>query len=128
MVQNLVFNVLMALIVAMAGIVTRSLLPYLRNKKEEALAQIRKTKWSWAADIIDAVVRAVEQTVEEDLHGEAKKDVAIQYISDILSRAGLTLSDVEINTLIEAAVNTMNAESTIEFEPIEIIAEESEVE
>ena len=128
MVQNLVFNVLMALVVAMAGIVTRSLLPYLRNKKEEALAQIRKTKWSWAADIIDAVVRAVEQTVEEDLHGEAKKDVAIQYISDILSRAGLTLSDVEINTLIEAAVNTMNAESTIEFEPIEIITEESEVE
>ena len=128
MMQNLIFNVLMALVVAIVGIVANTLLPYLKQKKEEATAKIRQTKWAWAADIIDAVVRAVEQTVEEDLHGEAKKDVAIQYISDILSRAGLTLSDVEINTLIEAAVNTMNAENTIEFEPIEVTTEESVIE
>lgn len=123
MMQNLVFNILLALVVAIVGIVAKTLLPYLRQKKEELNATIRATKWSWAADIIDAVVHAVEQTVEEDLHGEGKKEVAMQYIRDILAQAGLTLSDVEINTLIEAAVHAMNG-NVLEVEPVNVLVDD----
>ena len=63
MMNNMIFNVLMALIVALIGVITKTLLPYLSEKKAEATAKIRQTRWAWAADIIDAVVRAVEQTV-----------------------------------------------------------------
>lgn len=108
MMQNLIFNILLALVVAIAGIIAKTLLPYLKQKKEEAMAKLRATKWAWAADIIDAVVRAVQQTVEQDIHGEEKKQVAVKYIRDILNQAGIYLTEMEINTLIEAAVQTMN--------------------
>ncbi len=99
----------MALIVAIAGIVAKTLLPYLEEKRAEVEAKLRNTRWSWAVDIVDAVVRAVEQTVEEDIHGEDKKRIAIKYIEKLLNDNGIALTYDEINTLVEAAVNTMNS-------------------
>lgn len=109
MVQNLVFNGCLALVVAMIGVITKTLLPYLRQKKEEATAKIRQTKWAWAADIIDAVVRAVEQTVSDEIHGADKKAIALQYIEPFLQNAGICLTAEEIDRLLEAAVQAMNA-------------------
>lgn len=106
--NSLIFNVLMALIVAVFGVIARELLPYLRQKRDEVEARIRRTKWAWAADIIDAVVRAVEQTVAEDIHGRAKKQEAVRYIKYLCGKCAIELSDEEIDTLIEAAVRTMN--------------------
>lgn len=107
--NNLFFNICMALIVAIAGIVAKTLLPYLEEKRAEVEAKLRNTRWSWAVDIVDAVVRAVEQTVEEDIHGEEKKRIAIKYIEKLLNDNGIALTYDEINTLVEAAVNTMNS-------------------
>ena len=60
MLNDLVFNVLMALIVAACGVICRELLPLIKEKKNEAIKKIEQTKWSWAVEIIDAVVRSVE--------------------------------------------------------------------
>lgn len=113
MVNQLVFNVCMALIVALIGIVTKTLLPYLRAKKDEATTALRQTRWAWAADIIDAVVRAVEQTVEDGVHGEAKKDEATRLIMDFFRVNGIDLTQEQISALIESAVQAMNS-NTIE--------------
>lgn len=107
--NSLIFNVLLALVVAVFGVIARELLPYLRQMRDEVEARIRRTKWAWAADIIDAVVRAVEQTVAEDIHGKAKKQEAVRYIKYLCGKCAIELSDEEIDTLIEAAVNTMNS-------------------
>ena len=106
--NDLVLNALIAVVVALIGIVTKSLLPFLKAKKEEAVAKMRQGKWAWAADIIDAVVRAVEQTVAEDVHGINKKNLAVSYIEPMLLKAGITLTGEEIDRLIEAAVQAMN--------------------
>lgn len=111
MVNQLVFNICMALIVALIGIVTKTLLPYLRAKKDEATTAIRQTRWAWAADIIDAVVRAVEQTVEDGVHGEAKKDEATRLIMDFFRVNGIDLTQEQISTLIETAVQQLNADA-----------------
>lgn len=108
MMQELVFNVLVAVVVALIGIITHQLLPYLKQKKDEVTAEIRLTKWAWAADIIDAVVRAVEQTVSDGIHGDDKKRVAFEYIKSVFKDTGIELTDAQINTLIEAAVYAMN--------------------
>lgn len=108
--NNLLMNVLTAVIVALIGVITTQLLPFLTAKKDEALAKMRRTKWAWAADIIDAAVRAVEQTVAEDVHGINKKKLAVNYIMPWLSKNGITLTEEEIDQLIEAAVQAMNAE------------------
>lgn len=118
--NNLLFNVLMALVVTIAGIVAKTLLPYIEQKTAEAEARLRSTKWAWAADIIEAVVRAVEQTVAEDIHGQEKKDQAIYYITRLLQENGIDLTSEEIDTLIEAAVQALN-ENYIKIEaPAEI--------
>ena len=113
MVNQLVFNVLLALIVALIGVITKTLLPYLKAKKDEATTAIRKTKWAWAADIIDAVVRAVEQTVEDGVHGEAKKNEATRLIFDFFRANNIDLTQEQISALIESAVQAMNS-NTIE--------------
>ena len=113
MVNQLVFSVCMAMIVAMIGVVTETLLPYLRAKKEEATTAIRKTKWAWAADIIDAVVRAVEQTVEDGVHGEATKAEATRLVFDFFRANHIDLTQEQVSALIESAVQAMNS-NTIE--------------
>lgn len=113
MVNQLVFNVLLALIVALIGVITKTLLPYLKAKKDEATTAIRKTKWAWAADIIDAVVRAVEQTVEDGVHGETKKAEATRLIFDFFRANNIDLTQEQISALIESAVQAMNS-NTIE--------------
>ena len=109
MMNTMIFNILLALVVALVGIVTRQLLPYLREKKEEAVEKIRQTRWSWCASIIDAVVHAIEQTVSDEIHGEEKKAEAILLIERIFYQAGLHMSEDQIDALIEAAVQEMNA-------------------
>lgn len=123
--NSLIFNILMALIVAVIGVIARELLPYLRQKRAEVEARIRRTKWAWAADIIDAVVRAVEQTVAEDVHGKAKKQEAVRYIKYLCGKCAIELSDEEIDTLIEAAVHAMNS-GFIPVETVGSIPDDSE--
>lgn len=107
MLNDLIFNICLALVVAICGIICRELLPYIKEKRNEAMKALEATKWAWAADIIDAVVHAVEQTVIEQ-HGEEKKAIAHQLIVKALKEANIYLSDAQIDTLIEAAVNIMN--------------------
>lgn len=109
MTEKLVFNILLALVVAIAGIVAKELLPYIKQKQEEFSARIRKTKWAFAADIVDAVVRAVEQTVSEELHGPEKKDLAVRYIRRLLEQNDIYVTAEQLDALIEAAVQAMNA-------------------
>lgn len=116
MLNTMVFNILVALTVALVGIVTRQLLPYLREKRIEATEKIRQTQWSWCADIIDAVVRAIEQTVSDEIHGDDKKAEAILLIGHIFYQAGLHMSDEQIDALIEAAVQSMNANNMEVYE------------
>lgn len=118
--EKLVFNVLMALIVTIAGLVAKELLPYLKKKQAEFTTQLRKTKWAFAADIVDAVVRAVEQTVSEEFHGPDKKHLAVKYIKELLKQNDITVTTEQLDALIEAAVQAMNANS---LEPIEVATE-----
>lgn len=113
MVNTLVFNVLLALIVALIGVITKTLLPYLKAKKDEATTTLRQTRWAWAADIVDAVVKAVEQTADEYMHGEVKKDTATRMIVDFFRENHIDLTEAQISALIETAVQELNA-NTIE--------------
>lgn len=122
MIDKLIFEVLMAIVVVIAGIVARELFPYLKQKQLEFTARLRKTQWAFAADIVDAVVRAVEQTVSEELHGPEKKDLAVRYIRRLLEQNGVYVTAEQLDALIEAAVQAMNQQSIqieVPDEPVE---------
>lgn len=103
-----VANFLAALIGAVIIAVAKELIPYLAEARRKAMVELRGSKWAWAADIVESVVRAVEQTLSEELHGRDKKKAAVSWIKEILSSNGISLSDQQIDTLVEAAVQAMN--------------------
>ena len=109
--EELIYNVLLAVITGLSGVVTTQLIPYLKAKQTETTAKLRQTKWSWTADIIDAAVRAVEQTADAELHGDGKKDLAKKYIKILLQESKLPVDDYQIDKMIEAAVQAMNSAS-----------------
>lgn len=109
MLNELIFNVCLALVVGICGVIAHELIPYLHEKTYEAMKALEATKWAWAVDIIAEVVRAVEQTVIEQ-HGEEKKAIAKQLIHKAMKEAGIYLKDEQIDMLIEAAVHAMNGE------------------
>ena len=91
MLNDLIYNVLMALIVAVAGVIARYLVPYLRTKRAAVSAEFRRTK--------------------DGIHGEAKKQIAVDYIRKLLRQTGVDLTDEQLDALVEAAVQALNAET-----------------
>ena len=108
MMNELVFNICLAIVVAIFGIIAKSVIPFLRAKKDAAMEQLRSTRYFWIADIVDSVVNAVEQTVKDEIHGDDKKQLAIRYIMEILKENNVEISAEQLSTLIEAAVKAMN--------------------
>ena len=113
MMNELVFNICLAIVVAIFGIIAKSVIPYFHAKKDEAMEKLRETRWFFVADLVDAVVNAVEQTVKDEIHGEDKKQLAIKYIMEILKENNIEISAEQLNALIEAAVKAMNDDACV---------------
>jgi intergrase/recombinase len=62
-------------------------------------------------DVARTVVQAVEQ-VYHDLHGDEKLNKALTSMSEILAEKGITISDLEMRMLLEAAVGEFNENFT----------------
>ncbi len=58
-------------------------------------------------DVAKTVVQAVEQ-IYKDLHGEEKLNAALANAADMLQAEGITVTDLELRMLIEAAVAEFN--------------------
>lgn len=58
-------------------------------------------------DVVSSTVKYVEQ-VYKDIHGEEKLNRAKEKALEWLNEKGITISDTELEILIEAAVNSFN--------------------
>ena len=59
------------------------------------------------AEVARKAVQFVEQ-VYKDLHGEEKLNEALKAASEMLNEKGITISDLELRVLVEAAVAEFN--------------------
>ncbi|MBP5462749.1 MAG: phage holin family protein [Lachnospiraceae bacterium] len=59
-------------------------------------------------DVAKTCVRAVEQ-IYTDLHGRDKLEKCLESASEMLAEKGITITDIELRMLIEAAVNEFNS-------------------
>ena len=66
-------------------------------------------------DVAETVVKAVEQ-MYRNLHGDEKKQKAIDGIRQMLDAKGISIADIEIEMLLEAAVAEFNAQRTDKIE------------
>ena len=58
-------------------------------------------------DVVKTCVSAVEQ-LYKDLHGEEKYNKVVESVSEMLMEKGITITDLELKMLIEAAVGEFN--------------------
>ncbi len=88
---------LQALLTALAGyigiVAKRLYTKYVNDKTKQAVAR--------------TVVQAVEQ-IYKDLHGEEKLNKALEAASEMLAEKGITITDIEMRMLIEAALSEFN--------------------
>ena len=91
------FNILQVVLAIVSIVVTGILIPLIKTK-------IKKEDLEKAIIITDIAVKAAEQIFKESGQGPIKK----KYVIDYLKKSGLSLSDEEINALIEATVKELN--------------------
>lgn len=90
-------TILYAILTALAGyigiVAKRLYTKYVNDKTKQAVAK--------------TVVQAVEQ-IYKDLHGEEKLNKALEAASEMLAEKGITITDLEMRTLIEASLAEFN--------------------
>ena len=90
-------TILYAVLTALAGYIgifaKKLYTKYVNDKTKQAVAK--------------TVVQAVEQ-IYKDLHGEEKLNKALEATSEMLAEKGITITDLEMRMLIEAALAEFN--------------------
>lgn len=90
-------TILYAILTALAGyigiVAKRLYTKYVNDKIKQVVAK--------------TVVQAVEQ-IYKDLHGEEKLNKALEAASEMLAEKGITITDLEMRMLIEAALAEFN--------------------
>ena len=99
--NEILFEILKAAVVLMIILVGRYGIPYLKQ-----LAENKKCDWviKWA----EIAVKATEQTVFGDKKGPERKDIVTVFIKKLLLQKNISLSDTQLENIIEAAVFAMN--------------------
>lgn len=97
--NDIILKVLETAVTAIIAVAARYLIPLLA-------AKLKDSRHRHAAMIAMMAVRAAEQLIREAGAGEKKYEMAVS----VMKSWGLKLTDDQLQDLIEAAVQTMNAE------------------
>lgn len=69
---------------------------------------IENSKLSGVIKWVNVAVEAAEQTIKESSAGQEKKAVVTKFLKEMLAAKHISISDEQLNNLIEAAVFAMN--------------------
>ena len=102
--NEILFDILMAVIIVLATIITKCLVPYFK-------AQVEDTQYAQLLEIVAMAVRAAEQTIKAQGQGKAKKAQVLAFVANWLAENNIHITEDQLDRLIEAAVYTMNKEN-----------------
>ena len=94
---KIIFSIILILI-------STYLIPYLKTLRDD-------TKWKKFLDMVYDAVDAAEQIIKEKGSGAQKKEMVTKFIKEYLEKIGVSVTEEELNILIEAAVKRMNDKS-----------------
>lgn len=106
--HDVIMEILYYLIAAAGIAFIRILWPWIKEQAETAEARLKAENHDLAASIIREAVSAAEQTVQGVSKGSEKKEKARELIKEGLADNGISLSDAEVDRMIEAFVGDMN--------------------
>lgn len=102
--NEIVFEVLRAAVMLLVVLLVRYAIPYVKLKVED-------TKYAWLVDWVELSVRSAEQTIVGSKTGAEKKAAVTEFVKNLLYQKNITISDKQLDTLIESAVYIMNKEA-----------------
>lgn len=89
-----------AIIVAIT-ITMRYFIPWIKEK-------IEASKYAWISKWVGDAVQAMEQTIKASGSGPERKAKVVEFIKKLLIKKNISVSDEQLDTLIEAAVWALN--------------------
>lgn len=98
--KDITFEILKLLIMILAAVLTRYVIPWIRQKTQNEKFQ---TMIDWAQHAVLAAEQAYSART-----GPEKKKIVKAFIKRVLAEKNIPLSDNEIDILIESAVKQMN--------------------
>lgn len=97
--NDILFMVLEVVVSAAVMAISRYVVPLV-------ISELRNSKHEYAAELVMMAVRAAEQMISAPGSGGRKYEM----VFDIVKTSGVKMTDEQIQLLIEAAVQAMNAE------------------
>lgn len=98
--NDILLVIIKTAIILAITITMRYFVPLIKEK-------IETSKYAWVAKWIDRAVLAMEQTISESGSGAERKAKVIEFIKKLLIQKNISITDDQLNTLIEAAVWAM---------------------
>lgn len=100
--NDILFEVLKAILVLVVILIGRYAVPYIKARLEDS-------KYDWIAKWVELAVKAAEQTVFGIRTGAEKKAIVTEFIKSMLIKKNISISDGQLDILIESAVYAMNS-------------------
>lgn len=97
--NDLLLDLIKAIIVVVIVLVTRYFVPWLKEKVEAS-------KYAWVVKWAQTAVDAMQQT-GDNISGAEKKAKVVELLKGLLIKKNIAISDEELNAIIEAAVWAM---------------------
>ena len=101
--NDILFEVLKAVTVLVIVLLTRYAVPWIKQ-------QVENTKYAWIIQCTELAVRSAEQTILGSKTGPEKKAIVTEFLKEQLQQKNISISDEQLNTLIEAAVYELKKE------------------
>ena len=97
--NSILFEILKAVVILAVILLTRYAVPYLKQILENS-------KYEWVVKWVGVAVQSAEQTIKD---GEKdKKTIVAEFIKSQLIQKNISISDEQLDNLIESAVYAMN--------------------
>ena len=102
---NEILNQILQIVLPILATFLTGLFTYIGTRLKKVYEE--KVNTETAKAVVEDAVRFVEQ-VYKDLHGKEKLEKATAQVAEVLQSKGITISEAEINMLIESAVYGLN--------------------
>lgn len=101
--NEILFNILLFVVTACALAITGTLIPWIKQL-------IHESKYAEFIETVEQAIRKAEQKIKGVKQGAAKKAQVVAFLRDWLGRHSIKITEEQLDTLIEAAVWSMNNE------------------
>lgn len=98
--NDILYEVLKSVVVLVLILITRYAIAYLKQ-------MVENSKYEWVVKWAEVAVKSAEQTVFGDKKGPERKAIVTQFIKKMLLQKNISISDEQLNNIIEAAVFAM---------------------